>query len=156
MRDYWKNLTGLAGECAVMTELCLRGYVPSLAYNNCPMIDILCYNPAINKTITIQVKTIREKGYGKKIYAFPIMSNRDERDKYYNEISGPFVFVYISFDNLFTYYILSRDQFVEISSKVESEYDLLPRRKAIKSKSPMAMPEKCIQGFKDKWENLWK
>lgn len=91
MRDYWKNLTGLAGECAVMTELCLRGYVPSLAYNNCPTIDILCYNPAINKTITIQVKTIREKGYGKKIYAFPIMSNRDERDKYYNEISGPFV-----------------------------------------------------------------
>lgn len=155
MRNFEKNLTGLAGECAVMTELCLRGYVPSLAYNNCPTIDILCYNPMLNKAITIQVKTVREKKDGKKIYAFPLMGNREERDNFYKEVSGPFVFVYIDANDKFTYYILSKSQFVKLSSKVENDYDALPRKKSIRSKSPMAMPKRCIGTFENKWENLW-
>ena len=41
IKDYQKLLTGLAGECAVMKELCLKGWCPSMTYNNCPTIDIL-------------------------------------------------------------------------------------------------------------------
>ena len=60
-------LNGLAGECAVMKELCLKGWIPSMAYNNCPTFDILCHNQESQKSIAIQVKTVREKEDGKTI-----------------------------------------------------------------------------------------
>lgn len=155
MKNYRKNLTGLAGESAVVTQLCLRGFVPSMTYNNCPTVDILCYNPEINRTITIQVKTVREKENGKKIYAFPIMGNRDERENFYRDVSGPFVFVYIDQNCHFSFYILSKEQFVNLSRQIELDYDNLPRKKALTPNSPMAMPKSCIIEYENKWENLW-
>lgn len=155
MRDYFKLLTGLAGECAVMKELCLRGWSPSMTYNNCPTIDILCFNPEMNRSVAIQVKTVREKQDGKKIYAFPVMGNRDKRHEFYKEIAGPYVFVYIDKDNNFSYYILSKEQFVAISSKLEDDYDNLPRKKPLAPGSPMAMTRSCLTDYENKWENLW-
>lgn len=155
MKDFNKNLTGLAGECAVMTQLCLKGYAPSMTYNNCPSIDIICYNPELKKTVTIQVKTVREKKNGNKIYSFPVMGNRDEREEFYKEVSGAFVFVYIDCNDLFHFYILSKEQFITLSRKIEDDYDALVRSKPIKPKSPMAMPRKQVLEFENKWENLW-
>lgn len=109
MKDNKKLLSGLAGECAVMTQLCLKGWEPSLAYNNCPTFDIFCYNQDSKKTVAIQVKTIKEKEDGKKIYAFPIMGNRDNRESFYDDVAGPYVFVYIDSFNNIKYYILSKD-----------------------------------------------
>ena len=155
MKDYSKLLSGLAGECGVMKELCLKGWVPSLAYNNCPTFDIFCHNPITNQTVAIQVKTVREKIDKGKIGAFPLMGNRDERQQFYNEVAGPYVFVYIDKLANFEYYILSKEQFITTSSKVEYDYDNLDRSKPIKLGSPMAMPKKEITQYKDCWDNLW-
>jgi len=148
-------LNGLAGECAVMKELCLKGWIPSMAYNNCPTFDILCHNQESQKSIAIQVKTVREKEDGKTISAFPIMGNRDNRHEFYKDVAGPYVFVYIDKDDHFTFYILSKEQFIEISNKIEDDYDNLPRVKHLKPGSPMSMPKKNIIAFENKWENLW-
>lgn len=155
IKDYQKLLTGLVGECAVMKELCLKGWCPSMTYNNCPTIDILCYHPESKKTVAIQVKTVQEKIAGRKIYAFPVMGNRDNRQSFYKEVSGPYIFVYIDHNNHFRYYILSKEQFINLSSKIEDDYDNLPREKEIKPNSPMAMPVKCLQSFENQWENIW-
>ena len=155
MKDFSKLLSGLAGECGVMTELCLKGWVPSLAYNNCPSFDIFCHNPNTKQTVAIQVKTVREKINKGKISAFPIMGNRDERQQFYEDVAGPYIFVYIDKTDNFEFYILSKEQFTTTSSRVEDDYDNLDRLKPIKPGSPMAMPKKEIEKYKDCWENLW-
>ena len=156
MKNYKTMLTGLAGESAVMAALCLKGWCPSMAYNNCPTFDILCYNPDTKATIAIQVKTVREKKDGKKIPAFPLMGNRDERQAFYQEVAGPYIFVYIDKDDKFSFYILSKAQFISLSSQIEEDYDNLPRKKPLAPKSPMAMPKARIEEFEDQWDNLWR
>lgn len=156
MKDYKKLLSGTAGECAVMTQLCLKGWVPSLAYNNCPTFDIFCYEQNSKKTVAIQVKTVHEKQDGKKIYAFPIMGNRDNREVFYNDVAGPYVFVYIDSLNNIRYYILSKDQFVSLSRRIENDYDEKPRLKHLKEGSPMAMPLSEILQYENAWDNIWK
>lgn len=154
-RNYKRILSGLAGESAVMRELCVRGWLPSMSYNNSPIFDLFCYNPELDRTVTIQVKTVKEKEDGKKIPSFPISGNRDERLSFYKEVSGPYVFVYIDKDNNFKFYILSKDQFIDLSSQIEYDYDNFPRSKPLKPGSPMAMPLKNLQEFENCWENLW-
>lgn len=151
-----KLLSGLAGECAVMTQLCLKGWHPSLAYNNCPTFDIFCYNQDSKKTVAIQVKTITEKEDGKKIYAFPIMGNRDNREPFYDDVAGPYVFVYIDSLNNIKYYILSKDQFVNLSRRIETDYDKKQRLKPLQGGSPMAMPLSEIVQYENAWKNIWK
>ena len=149
-------LTGLAGECEVVKLLALKGWVPSLAINNCPTFDIFCFNPETNKTVAIQVKTVRDKENAK-VPSFPIMGNRENRETFYNEIVGPYIFVHIDKDNNFSHYILSRTQFIQLSSQIENDYDYdkYGNKKDLKP-SPMAMPRKYILDYKDKWENIWK
>lgn len=83
------------------------------------------------------------------------MGNRDNRSDFYENISGPFVFVIRDIHNNYRYFILSKEQFISISSKVEDDYDNLIRAKPIKPGSPMALPIKCILNFEDQWDNLW-
>ena len=156
MKNYSTILTGLAGECDVIKNLALKGWVPSLAYSNCPTFDIFCFEPKSKKSITIQVKTIRDKG-NNNVNAFPIMGNRDKsnRSLFYEDVSGPYVFVYIDINNNFTHYILSKEQFITLSNKIEDDYDNKPRNKPLKSGNPMAMPRRSILDYKDKWDNLW-
>lgn len=105
--------------------------------------------------MSIQVKTVREKKDGGKVHAFPIMGKRDERLRFYEEVAGPYVFVYIDKDDKFSFYILSRSQFVALSSQIEDDYDSLPRSAPLKPCTPMAMPRKCLLEFEGRWENLW-
>lgn len=156
MKDNSKMLIGLAGECDVVKTLALRGWVSSLAYNNCPTFDIFCFNPETKQTVTIQVKTIKDKEKGK-VHAFPIMGNHEEREQFYKEVTGPYVFVHIDINNNISHYILSRNQFVKLSSQIENdyEYDKDGNKKNLKP-APMAMPRKYILDYKDEWDNIWK
>lgn len=154
MKNYFKLLSGLAGELEVAKILCLKGYVPTLAPTNCPTFDIFCFDPDAKKQIVIQVKTIRDEK-GKVKNSYPIISNRDKREEFYSEIAGPFVFVHIDINGYFKFYILSKEQFINISSKVETDYDNLPREKPIQEGSPMAMPKKHLVEFENNWDNLW-
>lgn len=97
-----------------------------------------------------------EKEAGGKISSFPIMSNRDVRELLYKEdVVGPYVFVYIDKNNHFSYYILSKQQFVETSKEIEKSYDELSRIKPLKKGSPMVMPRKALEKYQDEWSNLW-
>lgn len=155
MADYTKHLIGLSGEMAVAKSLCEQNFVPTLASNNSPMFDVFCLNPILQKSIVIQVKTIKDKK-GNKVTAFPLLGNRDKRTAFYNEVVGPFVFVHIDLELNYRYFILSKKQFVDLSSKVESDYDVLPRKKPLKPGNPMTMPMKHILDFENQWDNLWK
>lgn len=52
------HATGMAGEFFVMEHLYRKGYEPALTLGNAKSIDILAYNPATGKTITISVKAV--------------------------------------------------------------------------------------------------
>lgn len=151
---YRKHLVGLSGELAVAKALCEKGFVPTLANNNCPVFDIFCFNPYTKQTIVIQVKTVKDR-LGNKKNTFPIMSNRDNRQEFYDNVSGPYVFVHIDINNQYSFFILSKEQFIETSSKIEDDYDKKERKIPLNPGSPMAYPIKNLDVFKDKWENLW-
>lgn len=155
-RNYRKILTGLAGESAVMKELCIRGWLPSMSFNNSPVFDLFCYNPELDITVTVQVKTVREDEDGKRKQSFPLFGNRDERLSFYKEVSGPYVFVHIGKDDDFKFFILSKSQFVDLSSQIEYDYDNIQRAKPLQPHSPMAMPLKNLLEFENCWDNLWR
>lgn len=155
MNDYTKHLIGLSGEYHVAKILCEHKWVPTLANNNCPVFDIFCHHPENQKTITIQVKTIKDRS-NKKNNSFPVMGNRDKRDEFYRSITGPYVFVHIDIANRYRCFVLSKEQFILISSKIENDYDNLDRKKPLQPGSPMAIPMKIIESdYEDKWDNLW-
>jgi hypothetical protein len=83
------------------------------------------------------------------------MSNRDNRQEFYDNVSGPYVFVHIDINNQYSFFILSKEQFIETSSKIEDDYDKKERKIPLNHGSPMAYPLKNLDVFKDKWENLW-
>lgn len=51
------TMTSLAGEHAVASQLCLKGYVASLTLKNFPGVDIFYQNPETKKHGSLQVKT---------------------------------------------------------------------------------------------------
>jgi len=57
-----KILTALAGEYLTAAKLCLMGYIAVPTFKNFPGVDILAYNSATGRQITLQVKTISEDG----------------------------------------------------------------------------------------------
>ena len=55
------QITGMAGEFLVIGKLFKRGYQASLTLGNAKSIDIFVYNNNIDKTYSVQVKTLRRK-----------------------------------------------------------------------------------------------
>lgn len=71
------QVTGLAGELFVAAELLKRGLQTSVTFGNAKAIDLLAYNPATNRTFTVQVKSVRKRN------AFPISHARVEANHIY-------------------------------------------------------------------------
>lgn len=71
------QVTGLAGELFVAAELLKRGLQTSVTFGNAKAIDLLAYNPEIQKTFTVQVKSVRKKN------GFPISHKRVEANHIY-------------------------------------------------------------------------
>lgn len=71
------QLTGMAGEFLTVGKLFKKGYQASVTFGNAKSIDVLVYNPEINKTFNVQVKTLRKRN------CFPIKRENIEEDHIY-------------------------------------------------------------------------
>jgi len=55
------QLSGMAGQFLTVGKLFKRGYQASVTLGNAKAVDILVYNPGIDKSFNVQVKTLRKK-----------------------------------------------------------------------------------------------
>lgn len=146
--DIKKHLIGLTGEYFVAGMMSLKGWVASLTLKNYPSVDIFGLNPETGKTINIQVKTT------KNIKSYQVGLMNSQRDCINDRITCPFVFVYIDKNNNIDYYILTKEQLINLIIKTDDEYHDRKREKPLKD-YPIAISLKDIADFKDKWNNLW-
>ena len=85
----------MAGEFLTVGKLFKKGYQASVTFGNAKSIDVLVYNPEIDKTFIVQVKTLRKKN------CFPIKKENIKSDHIY-------VFVILNdFENKEEFYIVS-------------------------------------------------
>lgn len=143
-----KHLIGLTGEYFVAGMMSLKGWVASLTLKNYPSVDIFGLDPETEKTINIQVKTT------KNVKSYQIGVMRSQRPEIDNIITCPFVFVYIDKNNNVDYYILSRNQLIDLILTTDDEYYNRPRKEPLKD-YPIAINLKDMIEYKDKWQNLW-
>lgn len=143
-----KHLIGLTGEYFVAGMMSLKGWVASLTLKNYPSVDIFGLDPETERTINIQVKTT------KNVKSYQIGVMRSQRPEIDNIITCPFVFVYIDKNNNVDYYILSRNQLIDLILTTDDEYYNRPRKEPLKD-YPIAINLKDMIEYKDKWQNLW-
>ena len=56
-----KEILGLAGEYAVASEICRRGFFAQIAYGRWKNVDVLAVNPDNGKTVLVEVKTKQDR-----------------------------------------------------------------------------------------------
>jgi hypothetical protein len=106
-------LSGVAGEYFVAAQLSARGYIASVTLRNTGGIDIVCSNSEASKTVSIQVKTRRQK-------AREWMLNQKVEDYYA--------------DNLFYVFVTLNDHeqapdYFIVSSKIVATYSKVTHKK---------------------------
>lgn len=143
------HLIGLTGEYFVAGMMSLQGWVASLTLKNYPSVDIFGLNPEKDKTINIQVKTT------KSVKSYQVGLMRSQRADINDRITCPFVFVYIDKNSNIEYYILSRDQLINLILITDDEYYNRPRKEPLKD-YPIAISLKDLINYKDEWSNLWE
>lgn len=144
-----KLMTGLAGEYLVAGMMNLKGWVASLTLKNYPGVDIFGKNPTTGANVSIQVKSCRDS-------SFFIGVKRSERNQMDKKIQGPFVFVHIDKSEKVSYYILSKDEFIELVNTTDESYYNKPRVNPIKPDYPIALSLKDLRPYENHWDNLWK
>ena len=144
-----KLMTGLAGEYLVAAKMNLRGWVASLSLKNYPGVDIFGMNPKTGQRIEIQVKTCWDP-------SFFVGVKHTERSQMSNKVKGPFVFVHLDGVDNASYYILSKDEFVNLVNSSDDVYYNRPRKKPIKPDYPIALFVHELQPYQDHWDSLWK
>jgi len=144
-----KHLIGLTGEYFVAGMMSLKGWVASLTLKNYPSVDIFGLNPESGKTVNIQVKTTKNQS------SYNIGLRHDQRDIIKDKIVCPYVFVHIDKNNIISYFILSRNEFIDLIEKTDDEYFNKPRKKAIKTNYPIAIKVSDLKIFKDNWDSIW-
>lgn len=138
-------MTGLAGEYLVAGYMNLKGWIASLTLKNFPCVDIFGQNNG--KNISIQVKTSRET-------SFNIGLNHNNRSEIYKRVKGPFVFVYIDKNDNISFYILSRNDYINLVIRTDDIYFNKKKNKE-KDSYPIAITLKDLISYKDQWDNLW-
>ena len=56
-----KEILGLAGEYAIASEICRRGFFAQIAYGRWKNVDVLAANPDNSKTVLVEVKTKQDR-----------------------------------------------------------------------------------------------
>ncbi|MDX9914058.1 MAG: hypothetical protein RBS77_05780 [Candidatus Moranbacteria bacterium] len=148
-KNFDKLLIGLTGEYLVAGMMSLKGWVASLTLKNYPSVDIFGLNPETNQNINIQVKTL------KNATNFPVGVVRSKRVDIDQIINCSFVFVYIGKNDSIRYFIISRQDLIDLIIKTDDEYFNKPREKELKD-YPIGISLKQIAEYENKWENLWK
>lgn len=86
------QLSGMAGEFLVAGKLFKRGMQVSVTLGNAKSIDLLVYNPKVEKTYTVQVKTVRCKNCFpmkrenirvEDIYVFVVLNKADDNEEFF-------------------------------------------------------------------------
>lgn len=80
---------------------------------------------------------------------------RSQRHEINDSITCPFVFVYIDKNSNIEFYILSRNQLIDLILTTDDEYYNRPRKEPLKD-YPIAISLKDLTVYKDEWGNLWK
>jgi hypothetical protein len=151
----------LVGEFLVAAKLLMKGYDAYLTLKNYPKIDIFVHDPQTNKTMGIQVKTIKQSH-----------KNNPSEDGYniisctYYDIenlkfTAPFIFVHVLYNESVEYFIVPPE---EIPRLLKEDYDewLNPAKhkhkkpiEELKSKkAPILIRVKFLKPFENKWEQI--
>ena len=144
-----KLMTCLAGEYLVAAKMNLRGWVANLTLKNYPGVDIFGMDPKKDRFISIQVKSGWEP-------SFNIGVKHDDRDQLSNKVKGPFVFVHFENIDNASFYILSKQEFINLVISSDDAYFKKERKKPIKPDYPIALFVKELLPYKDHWDSLWK
>ena len=137
-------LSGVAGEYYVAAELSALGYIASITLRNTKGIDIVCSNSDATKTVSIQVKTRRQR-------AREWMLNQKVEDYYA--------------DNLFYVFVTLNDHeqapdYFIVPSKVVADYSKVTHKEWLSTpgRSGAVHNDTPVRKFKDKEEkymNRW-
>jgi hypothetical protein len=144
-----KLLIGLSGEYLVCGMMNLKGWVASLTLKNYPGVDIFALNPKNDSTKNIQVKTIRNKSAD-----FPIGLRHSNIAKIHDVIKSNYVFVHIKDEQNIDYYIISKNELINLIKTIDDSYFNRPRTKPL-TDYPISIKAKYLQEFKNKWDNIW-
>jgi len=134
-----RTLAELAGNFLVAGQLCLRGYVASLASKNYPEIDIFYFNPKNRKHAAIQVQTIRDDNSY-------FISEDVDKSKHL------FVFVRINSDESVEFYVVPAKDVATLSAKEREDY--LREHRNVKKEQPRMVGIGKLALYKDRWELL--
>lgn len=126
----------------------IQEFVCNLTLKNYPSVDIFVFDPKKKLTINIQVKTTKKTSY-------QVGLNRNQREDINEIITCPFVFVHIGKDNKVSYYILSKEQLIDLIIKTDDNYYNRKREVPLKD-YPIAINLKDLAIYNDEWSNLWK
>jgi hypothetical protein len=133
-----KNLSSLAGEFAVASQLCLRGYVASLTLKNYPGVDVFAFNPKNGKQVTIQVKASTDGAFNS-----PKTLSKN----------GSLIYVSIKKDKTLEFYIIPADIVIKTRETKMKEY--LDKHPTTSKDQPMWLGgEEHFSKFKDRWDLL--
>ena len=149
-----KIRTGLAGEYLVAGIMNLKGWDASLTLKNYPGVDVFGKNPQTGEHTSIQVKSCWNNN-------FWVGVRHSERSIIKEKIQGPYVFVHfeiIDGKESASFFILTRNEVIELVNKSDDAYYYGPHRKPIKEDYPIALSLKKdnLFKYKDHWESLWK
>lgn len=144
-----KILIGLTGEYFVAGMMNMKGWVASLTLKNYPSVDIFGLNPETEQTVNIQVKTTRCKTN------YQVGLKRSQRSIIREKIKGAYVFVHIDKEEMVSYYILTRDEIINLIEETDDLYYNRPRNKPL-ADYPIGIWLKDLIPYKNKWESLWK
>lgn len=150
MKSIKKHLIGLTGEYFVAGMMSLKGWVASLTLKNYPSVDIFGLNPETSKTVNIQVKTTRDRT------SYQIGLRHDQRNEINDYIPCPYVFVHIDKKIVIRYYILTREQMIDLIEKTDDDYFNRSRSKEIRIDYPIAIELKYLKPFEDRWDSIWQ
>ena len=143
-----KLMTGLAGEYLVAGMMNLKGWIASLTLKNFPGVDIFGMNPNTGENVSIQVKSCWSNN-------FFIGVRHSERHLMNDRIKGPFVFVHMEDSETVSYYILTKDEFIDLVNSTDDAYYYKQRKKPIKPDYPIALSLNDIRPFHNHWDSLW-
>ena len=146
-----KHLIGLTGEYLVAGMMSLKGWVASLTLKNYPSVDIFGLREVngIEETINIQVKTTKNHS------SYHVSLRHDQRNEIRNRIKCPYVFVHIDNNDSIRYFIVSKEELINIIETTDDDYFNQPRTKSIKQDYPIAISLKHLASFEDKWDSIW-
>lgn len=109
-------MIGTAGEYLVAAKMNLHGWHASLTMKNYPMIDIVGYDSTNQRYVSVQVKTIyRDR-------SFLVGFSRKARGNMQAEVKGPYVVVDLKDLDHPEYYIIPKQDLIDITFTTDDAY----------------------------------